>query len=209
MSVSKTDRRSSNLCGVAKQRKFMKIAITGHTAGIGLALAELYQSLGHEVVGFSRTTGYNIAVASDRARIVADAQDCDMFFNNAHDWFGDNFAEVTLFEALWQSWRGQRRTIVNISSLLVAEQRQPRSGLLYRSGKVALEDLSSFCQAEMAWPQICVIRCPLVLTRFTCEANKVKPNIMSATKFAQIVHHAVFETEARQLFVDVRNVPID
>lgn len=187
----------------------MKIAITGHTAGIGLALAELYQSLGHQVIGFSRTTGYNIARPEDRARIVADAQDCDIFFNNAHDWYGDNFAEVTLFEALWQSWKGQRRTIVNISSLLVADQRQPRSGLLYRSGKVALEDLSRFCQAEMAWPQICVIRCPLVLTRFTCEANKVLPNIMSATKFAEIVHHAVSETEARQLFVDVRNIPLE
>jgi short-subunit dehydrogenase len=186
----------------------MKVAITGHTAGIGLALANLYRSLGHDVLGFSRTTGYNIAVAEDRARIITDAQDCNLFINNAHDWYGDNFAEVTLFEALWQAWQGQKKTIVNISSLLVAEQRQPKSGLLYRSGKVALEDLSDFCQNENVWPQICVVRCPLVLTRFTSEANKLKPNIMSAETFAQIIYNTVSVPDARIRFIDVKNVPL-
>jgi short-subunit dehydrogenase len=187
----------------------MKIAITGHTAGIGLALANLHRSMGHEVVGFSRTTGYNIAVPANRERIVADAQDCDIFYNNAHDWYGDNFAEVTLFEQLWQSWQGQRRIIVNISSLLVVEQRRPKSGLLYRSGKVALEDLSKFLQVESAWPQICVIRCPLVRTRFTSEANKILPNIMPAEKFAELVYQAISVQGARQHFVDVKNIPLE
>ena len=38
----------------------MKIAITGHSAGIGQALAMLYVKQGHEVVGLSRRNGYNI-----------------------------------------------------------------------------------------------------------------------------------------------------
>jgi nucleoside-diphosphate-sugar epimerase len=38
----------------------MKIAITGHTAGIGKALAEIYANKGHEIVGLSRRNGYNI-----------------------------------------------------------------------------------------------------------------------------------------------------
>jgi NAD(P)-dependent dehydrogenase (short-subunit alcohol dehydrogenase family) len=187
----------------------MKIAITGHTAGIGLALTNLYSSLGHEVLGFSRTTGYNIAVPADRTRIITDSQDCDIFYNNAHDWYGDNFAEVALFDELWHAWQGQRRIIVNISSLLVAEQRRPKSGMLYRSGKVALEDLSKFLQVESAWPQITVIRCPLVKTRFTSEANKILPNIMSAEKFAELVHQAVSIKDGRQHFVDIKNVPLE
>ena len=32
----------------------MKIAITGHTAGIGKALAEQYSNRGHEIVGLSK-----------------------------------------------------------------------------------------------------------------------------------------------------------
>ena len=38
----------------------MKIAITGHSAGIGQALSKVYESKGHEVVGLSRRNGNNI-----------------------------------------------------------------------------------------------------------------------------------------------------
>lgn len=187
----------------------MKISITGHTAGIGQALLKHYQALGHEVTGFSRTNGYDIARVEDREKIVNEVQNTDIFFNNAHDWYGDNFAEVTLFEMLWRSWQGQRKIIVNISSMLVADQRRPRSGLLYRSGKIALEDLSKFLQVENAWPQIIVIRCPLVKTRFTCEANKLLPNIMMPEEFAEIVYNSVHCAHGRQHFVDVKNIPLD
>lgn len=36
----------------------MKIAITGHTAGIGQALAKAYE--GHEIIGLSKRDGNNI-----------------------------------------------------------------------------------------------------------------------------------------------------
>ena len=58
----------------------MKIAITGHTAGIGKAIAESCEAAGHEVVGFSRTTGYHLF--KDLELVVADAEDCDVFINN-------------------------------------------------------------------------------------------------------------------------------
>ena len=38
----------------------MKIAITGHTAGIGRSLATSYHSRGHEIVGLSKRNGDNI-----------------------------------------------------------------------------------------------------------------------------------------------------
>jgi len=38
----------------------MKIAITGHTAGIGQAFANILESRGHDIVGISRRTGENI-----------------------------------------------------------------------------------------------------------------------------------------------------
>ena len=58
----------------------MKIAITGGTAGIGLALGNVYQSRGHEILQLSRRTGNNIRVI---AKIADQIESCDMFINNA------------------------------------------------------------------------------------------------------------------------------
>lgn len=59
----------------------MKIGITGHTSGLGKALFDNYQSLGHECIGFSRTNGYNIVDNFDE--IAAMAETLDLFINNA------------------------------------------------------------------------------------------------------------------------------
>ena len=55
----------------------MKIAITGHTKGIGLAI---YDLLGqeHNVFGYSRTNGYNI---NNPEKIFEEAKDFDIFIN--------------------------------------------------------------------------------------------------------------------------------
>ena len=37
-----------------------KIAITGYTSGIGKAIYEMGESYGHDMVGFSRATGFNL-----------------------------------------------------------------------------------------------------------------------------------------------------
>ena len=57
-----------------------RIAITGHSAGIGQALLKIYETHGHEVVGLSRRNGYNIRSTS---KIVEKIRDCDIFINNA------------------------------------------------------------------------------------------------------------------------------
>lgn len=59
----------------------MKIAITGHTSGLGKALFD-HWSADHEVVGLSRSTGHDISKHPDQ--IIATVSDCDLFFNNAH-----------------------------------------------------------------------------------------------------------------------------
>jgi nucleoside-diphosphate-sugar epimerase len=46
----------------------MKIAITGHTQGLGQAFFNHFQS--HTVIGFSRSNGYNIASPADRNKIL-------------------------------------------------------------------------------------------------------------------------------------------
>jgi hypothetical protein len=59
----------------------MKIAITGHTSGLGQAFYNHF-SLNNEVIGLSRSNGYDIR--KNQKEIVDIVSTCDLFFNNAH-----------------------------------------------------------------------------------------------------------------------------
>ena len=83
----------------------MNIAITGHSAGIGQALARIYETHGHEIVGLSRRNGYNIRSLPKVAGMI---EPCDMFINNAQT----QYAQTELLYAVWQRWQGQEKYIV-------------------------------------------------------------------------------------------------
>jgi len=87
----------------------MKIALTGHTKGIGAAVKQILEDQGHEVVGFSRTNGYNVMRPK---KIVKDAADCDIFINNA--WMPD--AQPRLMYLMYEEWSTQPKHIINVSS---------------------------------------------------------------------------------------------
>jgi len=85
----------------------MKIAITGHTKGIGKAL---YDNLSqqHEVEGYSRSNGFDISNNIDI--IVRASKKSDVFINNAYD----GFNQVSLLYELINN--GYESKIINISS---------------------------------------------------------------------------------------------
>jgi NADP-dependent 3-hydroxy acid dehydrogenase YdfG len=89
----------------------VKVAITGHTGGIGLAIADAFRARGHEVLGLSRSTGYDLAQPE---RIVEAAAGCDVLVNNRHQYNDDSQLQV-LFR-MTERWRGQDKTIVNLGS---------------------------------------------------------------------------------------------
>jgi hypothetical protein len=60
----------------------MKCVITGHTTGLGKALFDHFQTLGWEVIGLSRQTGYDLNVNLDK--VVEVANSADLFINNAN-----------------------------------------------------------------------------------------------------------------------------
>jgi len=61
----------------------MKVVITGHTQGIGRALYKHFQTFGGwEVVGLSRSNGYDID--KDFDKVVEAATGCFLFINNAY-----------------------------------------------------------------------------------------------------------------------------
>lgn len=100
----------------------MKIAITGHTRGIGKAIAGLYYS--DEVVGFSRSNGYDLSISSTVDNIIDASVNCDVFVNNAYY----ETAQVDLFKKILNYWSNDPyKTIVNINSRTIyngANQRQ-------------------------------------------------------------------------------------
>lgn len=90
----------------------MKIVITGHTQGLGLAFYNYFQD--SEVIGFSRTNGYNIAEPVSRDKILEALDTADIFINNAYNNYDDS--QLQLLIGAYNLWKGTEKVIVNISS---------------------------------------------------------------------------------------------
>jgi len=92
----------------------MKIAITGHTRGIGNAIYKYFETE-HQVIGFSRYNNYNISQDADRKRILEESNDCDIFVNNAFNDY-DN-SQTLMLKEIFNLWHSQKdKLIINISS---------------------------------------------------------------------------------------------
>jgi NADP-dependent 3-hydroxy acid dehydrogenase YdfG len=114
----------------------MKIAITGHTAGIGQALAREYQLNGDEIVGLSQRDGNNIR---NTPKICDQIEPCDVFVNNAQA----GYAQTELLFEMVRRWTGTNKHIVVISTMMTQEPVCLLPGLdmdHYRLQKVALEE---------------------------------------------------------------------
>ncbi len=112
----------------------MKIAITGHTAGIGQALAEAYY--GHEIVGLSQREGNNIR---NTPKICDQIEPCDMFINNAQA----GYAQTELLFEMARRWTGTKKHIIVISTMMTQTPVSCLPGLdmdHYRLQKATLEE---------------------------------------------------------------------
>jgi NAD(P)-dependent dehydrogenase (short-subunit alcohol dehydrogenase family) len=92
----------------------MKIAVTGHTSGIGKSIYDYFLEQNNDVIGFSRSNGYNISNKEDRTNICNLSENFDIFVNNAYNNF-DNSQELMLADRL-ESWKDTEKIIINLSS---------------------------------------------------------------------------------------------
>jgi NADP-dependent 3-hydroxy acid dehydrogenase YdfG len=140
----------------------MKIAITGHTAGIGQALAEIYLNRGHEIVGLSRRNGYNIRSIG---KVITMIEPCDIFINNAQV----GFAQTELLFAVYKQWQEQtHKKIINISSILTSSPVSFLPGIEmteYYVQKKSLEEAISQLRNFRAGPKICLVKPGAVATQ--------------------------------------------
>lgn len=136
----------------------MKIAITGHTAGIGKSFAEQLANRGHSIVGISRRKGENIRRIAHTASII---EPCDMFINNAQA----GYAQTELLYEVWSRWQGKERYVWNISTAMtqlpVNSTPDGQDDVVmsqYRNQKLALEEASRQLGYKSSWPKISIIR---------------------------------------------------
>lgn len=134
----------------------MKYAITGHTGGIGKCA---FNRLSPNIIGFSKSTGYDIKNPIDRKRIIKESINCDIFINNATDEFG----QTLLFLELFQEWKNDpTKTIINVGSK-IAEIKygvtllysDTQDLLKYQAEKLILKEMSTRligrCKIKYKW----------------------------------------------------------
>lgn len=112
----------------------MKIVITGHTSGIGKWFFDYYQSQGHSVVGFSRSTGHDVADPVAQQHIVNACADADIFINNAYS----GFAQSDIMFKFAKQYSDQQKTIINIGSSITQRYDRYSPEPKYRAAKLSL-----------------------------------------------------------------------
>jgi len=91
-----------------------RVAITGHTRGIGKQLWNRLEDRGIELKGFSRSNGYNLLKVSTCKKVAQQVADwhADVFVNNAY--VPDN--QVRLLYLMYDHWKEKPSLIINLSA---------------------------------------------------------------------------------------------
>lgn len=172
----------------------MKVAITGHTKGIGKALFDHFTAGGHEVLGFSRSNGYHLP--QDYMNVINAAKECDVFVNNA---YSRDAQALILTQLCGIDWANQDKKIVNICSMaaLMPVHHQP----MYAAHKAALLRVVENFQSIQLLPYIINLNAGLVATPGTTQvknANKMPvDDVVSVVDFCLKFPHSVLDLTFR------------
>jgi NAD(P)-dependent dehydrogenase (short-subunit alcohol dehydrogenase family) len=139
----------------------VKIAITGHTAGIGQALCNEYILKGHEIVGLSKRDGNNIR---NTPKICDRIEPCDVFVNNAQA----GYAQTELLFEMAQRWQGTKKHIIVISTMMTQDPISVLPGLdmlAYHQQKIALEEMVKQLRHQRLGVKITIVRPGYIATQ--------------------------------------------
>ena len=130
----------------------MNIALTGHSKGLGKALFE-FLSQKHEIIGFSRSNGYDIKSPFDRKKIIKESKDCDIFINLVHNYYH----QTDLLLELHKSWKGLQKYIINIGTQAVNDENFGIGDyqlLEYKVQKTTIEDMITTLKKSFQYPSL-------------------------------------------------------
>ena len=169
----------------------MKIAITGHTAGIGQALAEAYY--GNEIIGISKREGNNIRVIPKVCNLI---EPCDMFINNAQA----GYAQTELLFEMAKRWQGTDKHIIVISTMMTQQPVSSLPGLdmdEYRVQKVALEEAVKQIRNRRLGLKITIVRPGNIAT----SPEKTVPPAADVNLWARVLVATLRMAEANNLAI--------
>ena len=173
----------------------MKIAITGHTKGIGKAIADVFSDQGYEVIGLSRSNGYDI---KDTQKIVDASKDCDVFINNAYH----EFEQEKILKTMNIQWKGTDKVIISIGSIVTdyprIERQLDNQDWPYRNHKRALRD--SF-RRMIGFPMSCRL---VLISPGATDTDMIKQHDcvkMAPLEVANVVRYALENKFIKELMI--------
>ena len=138
----------------------MKVAITGHSKGLGAEFYRAYTAAGHTVTGFSRSNGYDLRDWSQMQKMLAQIKDYDLLISCAKP----DFVQTVILYQLWKLWQGQSKTIINISSILTTMPTNPIGMFydvdldFYRTSKETLNNAHSQLMFKSPLPKLILVK---------------------------------------------------
>ena len=194
----------------------MKIAILGHTKGLGAELVKLLESQ-HEIVGFARSNGYDIDQPGTIQRIVEEVADCDVFINSAKNPSG--WPQVDMFSELLLAWEGQKKRIINIGSHVTVYNFttiKPRFPTIsaghYTAWKQALKTASYHAWQNSDWPMVTLVqpgpfRGNVFYPMNDRDPPGVERTVMTAEQVAKTIVANTIDSDIHVLELTIRSIP--
>jgi NADP-dependent 3-hydroxy acid dehydrogenase YdfG len=141
-----------------------KMAITGHTYGIGKGIADFYANKGWEIRGFCRENGYDLKEPENLQRVVDESLDCDVFINNAFSSL-NGFGQTYILRKIFPHWKDTPKWIFNISSVASDFTAGRQEIDVYATFKLALDEYSKQLTWQLPRVNIVLIRPGMVDTQ--------------------------------------------
>lgn len=138
----------------------MKVAITGHTSGLGSEFARCLEQRNHTVQGFSRSNGYDLRNWTIMQKMLAEINDVDMLISCAKP---DYTQSVLLYEA-FKLWVGMPKIILNVSSILTYYPDMPETlrsdpmMYFYKNTKTSLNRACAELSSLGQYPKIMLVK---------------------------------------------------
>jgi len=165
------------------------IIITGHTRGIGKALYDKFKKEGHNTIGVSASTGFDIGNTIKQQEILEMATECNIFVNNAYHPTG----QIELLSSIIEKWKGLDKMIINIGSK--GSLIDPDHSLLnntsfkdYVESKIKQNDLIKKHQRK-GFPQILNVLPGVVNTEMALHLNS--PKKMNPIDLADLIYSMI------------------
>lgn len=150
----------------------MKVAITGESRGVGKAVADYFRQNGYEVVGFSRSSGYDLTKQEAIRAAIPLIADTDLFVNN----FYNINLQLRLLARVHEKWQGQEdKRIIVMGS--VASETSGHDNAEYAGYKAGLDKMVRNLQGKSLWPRIHLLKFGMVDTMMSAKYDKTIPRM--------------------------------